>query len=112
MARAIERTTSLFVRSVREAIPEAKIQVQRSVKKHGRSNYVYIDLPGQFRGYKVRISDHPVGMMRALHGSESLYVNHLAKPDSWAVWLSKLPGAGVKKEPLMGGSSHNREETP
>jgi len=91
--RAIDRTTHLFVTSVREAVPEATISVQRSCAAHGRSNYVYIGLGGRSdrRPLKVRISDHPVGMRRALYGDEALFVHHLAKPASWSVWVSRLP---------------------
>lgn len=89
--RAIDKTVKLFVTSVKEAVPCANIRVQRSVAKHGRSTYVYIDLDGGWRPLKVRISDHPVGMRRALSGDENLFVHHLAKPASWAVWVSKLP---------------------
>lgn len=88
--RAIDKTTQLFVASVKEALPAAYVNVQRSTAKHGRSNYVYIYSDGP-RPLKVRISDHPVGMRRALSGDESLFVHHLAKPASWAVWVSKLP---------------------
>jgi hypothetical protein len=89
--RSIDKTTHLFVLSVREAIPDASIRVQRSIAKHGRSNYVYIDRKGYWRPLKVRISDHAVGMKRAMYGGEDLFVHHLAKPISWAVWVSELP---------------------
>lgn len=89
--RAIDKTTKLFVSSLKEALPNAGVQVQRSIAKHGRSNYVYIVLGGAHRSLKVRISDHPVGMRRALYGEEDLFVHHLAKPSSWAVWVSQLP---------------------
>jgi len=89
--RAIDRTTKLFVASVKEALPNTGIQVQRSTAAHGRSNYVYIILGGGRRSLKVRISDHAVGMRRALYGQEDLFVHHLAKPSSWAVWVSRLP---------------------
>lgn len=89
--RAIERTTGLFVASVKVALPDIHVQVQRSVAKHGRSNYVYIVLGGARRSLKVRISDHPVGMRRALYGEDDLFIHHLAKPASWAVWVSQLP---------------------
>lgn len=87
--RAIDRTTRQLMASVREALPEARLLVQRSNAPHGRSNYVFI-MQGR-RTLKVRISDHPVGMFRALHGGEDLFVHHLAKPPSWAVWVSQLP---------------------
>lgn len=88
--RAIDRTTGLFVASVKVALPDAAVQVQRSIAKHGRSNYVYIATGGA-RSLKVRISDHPVGMRRALYGEDDLFIHHLAKPASWAVWVSQLP---------------------
>lgn len=87
--RAIDRTTKLFIASVREALPDVQVYVDKSRARHGRSNYVYICLPNRTR--KVRISDHPVGMRRALYGNEDLFVHHLAKPASWAVWVSHLP---------------------
>lgn len=93
---AIDRTTELFVASVKEAVPNAQVSVQRSRAKHGSSNYVYLTLDGKrWRPIKVRISDHPVGMNRALYGGEDLFVHHLAKPASWAVWVSKLPRTRV-----------------
>lgn len=89
--RTIDRTTNLFVASVKDALPDVAVSVQRSAAKQGRSNYVYINLENRPRPIKVRISDHPVGMRRALYGEEDLFVHHLAKPASWAVWVSKLP---------------------
>jgi len=91
---AIERTTEQFIASVKEAMPEASIQIERSRAAHGRSNYVYIYFEhraGGTRVFKVRISDHPVGMRRATSGHENLYIDHKAKPASWAVWISRLP---------------------
>lgn len=88
--RAINRTTEQFVASVKEALPDARVSVHRSRARHGASNYVYIDIGGGVP-LKVRISDHPVGMRRALYGTEDLFVHHLAKPPSWAVWVSQLP---------------------
>lgn len=90
---AIERTTNQFVASVKEAMPEARIQIERSRAAHGKSNYVYIyfEHRGGTRVLKIRISDHPVGMRRALYGHEDLYIHHQAKPASWAVWVSRLP---------------------
>jgi hypothetical protein len=88
--RAIDRTTQLFVTSIKEALPNVRVNVQRSFAKHGRSNYVYLHLEGRWRPLKVRISDHPVGMRRALYGDENLFIHHLAKPASWAVWMSRL----------------------
>lgn len=88
--RAIDRTTQLFVSSVKVALPDASVRVEKSNTSHGRSNYVYIDI-GQIYDLKIRISDHAVGMRRALYGTEDLFVHHLAKPASWAVWVSGLP---------------------
>ena len=87
--RAIDRTTTQFVASVKEALPDVYMYVQKSVAKHGRSNYIYIHLPKRLRPLKVRISDHPVGMRRALWGEEDLFIHHLAKPASWAVWIGE-----------------------
>lgn len=89
--RAIDKTVKRFVTSVREAVPHAKVNVQRSVSAHGRSTYVYIVLDKRWNPIKVRISDHAVGMRRALYGGENLFIHHLAKPASWAVWVSQLP---------------------
>lgn len=77
--------------SIKEALPDAHVTVQRSFAKHGRSNYVYLQLEGRPRPLKVRISDHAVGMRRALYGDEDLFMHHLTKPSSWAVWVSQLP---------------------
>lgn len=88
--RAIDRTTQLFVASVKEALPDARLSVQKSWRKQGRSNYVFV-YRKQLRPLKVRISDHPVEMRRALYGEENLFIHHLAKPASWAVWVSQLP---------------------
>lgn len=87
--RRITRTTELFMKSVEEALPGVSMRLQRSVAKHGRSNYIYINIGG-WNDLKVRISDHPIGMRRALSGSESLYIFAGAKPESWAVWLGDL----------------------
>jgi hypothetical protein len=87
--RAITRTTNLFVASVEQVLPGIGIRVQRSVRPHGRSNYVYINMGG-WNDIKVRISDHSVGMRRGMSGSESLYIFAGAKPESWAVWLGEL----------------------
>lgn len=88
--RSIDKTTQRFVASVKVALPKANVRVHRSVAKQGRSNYVYIHTDAA-RFLKVRISDHPVGMRRALYGGEDLFVHYLARPDSWAVWVSQLP---------------------
>lgn len=96
--RAIDRTTDLFVVSVKIALPEARVTVQKSRASHGRSNYVYINVDGIARARKVRISDHPVGMRRAIYGDEDFFIEHRAKPRSWAVWVSELPKAMRKKD--------------
>jgi len=103
--RAIDKTTNLFVSSVKEALPDVEIYVQRSSRAHGRSNYVYIVLGGARRRLKVRISDHPVGMRRALYGEEDLFVHHLAKPASWAVWVSRLSARTSTPLALSNGES-------
>lgn len=104
--RAIDRTTDLFVASVRAALPGARIQVQRSHNQFGRSHYVFIDTgPGRMPT-KVRISDHAVGMPRAMSGRESLYLSAGDRPDRWAVWLSEFCrrcGAGSGKVLEMTG---------
>jgi hypothetical protein len=89
--RAVDRTTRLFLASIREALPAATYSVSRSRNTAGRSNYVYIY--GRQRSWKVRISDHPIGMRRALAGYEDLYVAAGALPASWAVWIGELVAA-------------------
>ena len=89
MGSRIERTTALFLASVREALPAAGVSVARSRSGAGRSNYVYLDLGG-VRPLKVRISDHPVGMRRALYGDEALFLAAGARPAAWAVFLGGL----------------------
>lgn len=86
--RAVDRTLSLFVKSIAEALPAASIQVVRSANAWGHSRYVYIRSCD--RVSKVRISDHAVGMRRALSGECQLYITAGAKPASWAVWLGEL----------------------
>ncbi|TPN11705.1 hypothetical protein [Mesorhizobium sp. B2-1-2] len=86
--RAVDRTMQLLVASIREALPGMHIGISRSCNAAGRSNYVYIHAPG--RTYKIRISDHAIGMRRALSGREDLYIPAGAKPASWAVWLGNL----------------------
>lgn len=88
--RAIDRTTAKFVEACKVALPGVPVRIQRSLTAHGRSNYVYIDVPRRVLALKVRISDHPVGMRRALSGAEQLYLHHLATPDHWSVWLSEM----------------------
>lgn len=86
--RAVDRSTRKFVDSVRSALPEARIQLSRSKNSHGRSNYVYI-YAGK-RCLKVRISDHAIGMQRALSGREDLYITAGTSIDGWSVWLGDL----------------------
>lgn len=86
--RAVDRTTKLFLASLDAALPGVHRQVSRSSTRAGRSNYVFIHVP--LRCYKIRISDHSIGMRRALSGAEDLYIFAGAKPASWAVWLGDL----------------------
>lgn len=89
--RAIERTTKQFVASLKAAIPSLRIiSVERSETSFGRSNYVHIRNQNQRRYWKVRISDHAVGMRRAQSGREDLYLAAGAHPPDWAVWLSEF----------------------
>lgn len=86
--RAVDRTTQLFLASIKHALPGLRTQVSKSRNAAGRSNYVFI-----FAGrntYKVRISDHAIGMRRAMRGEEDLYIFAGSKPASWAVWLGEL----------------------
>ena len=85
--RAIERTTRQFVASLKDAIPSLSISIERSQNAYGRSNYVHIRDQAQRRYWKVRISDHAVGMRRALSGRDDAYITAGSKPASWAVWL-------------------------
>lgn len=87
--RAIDRTTNAFVASVLAALPDAQTQVDRSVNRQGgRSNYVYIYAGGHTT--KVRISDHAVGMRRAMFGNENLLMHAGATIDDWSVWLAQF----------------------
>ncbi|TIW28698.1 MAG: hypothetical protein E5V63_04260 [Mesorhizobium sp.] len=86
--RAVERTTNLFVASLREALPGISATVERSRNDFGRANYVHIRTGRLY--FKVRISDHAIGMRRALSGREDLYIFAGAKPASWAAWLGAL----------------------
>ncbi|MGG7535343.1 hypothetical protein [Rhizobium sp. 12,4] len=88
--RAIERTTRQFVASLEEAMPGLQIAVERSRNDWGRSHYVHIRDDAQQRYWKVRISDHAVGMRRALSGREDAYISAGARPASWAVWIGEL----------------------
>lgn len=86
--RAVDRTLDLFKRSIKEALPDAHISVSRSRNAARHSRYVYIH--GRRRVWKVRISDHAVGMRRALSGECDLFVAAGARSASWAVWLGAL----------------------
>ncbi len=90
MVRAIDRTTRLFVASLKVAAPELLVSVDRSRNTYGRSNYVHIRDADRRRYWKVRISDHSVGMRRALSGREDCYIAAGAGPSTWAVWLGDL----------------------
>lgn len=86
---AIDRTTRRFVASIKDALPEARVSVQKSVNKAGRSHYVYIYLKN-LRPRKIRISDHKVGMRRAVYGDEDWFLHDRATPDNWSIWLGQL----------------------
>jgi hypothetical protein len=86
--RAVDRTTRQFIQSLQEALPGARHQISRSRNIAGRSNYVFIFVG--HRSFKIRISDHPIGMRRALSGVEDLYIVAGRPPASWAVWLGDL----------------------
>lgn len=88
--RAIERTTRQFVAAVQDAAPGLQIQISRSCTDYGRSNYVYLCDHGRRFYRKVRISDHSVGMRRAMSGREDLYIHAKTKSSSWSVWLGEL----------------------
>jgi hypothetical protein len=86
--RAVDRTTRQFLASLQEALPGIRTSTSRSRNAAGRSTYVFIY--GRQRSWKVRISDHPIGMRRALRGEEDLYIFAGTRPSSWAVWLGEL----------------------
>jgi hypothetical protein len=86
--RAVDRTTQLFVASIKDALPGLRTQVSKSSNAAGRSNYVFIFT--NRRSFKVRISDHAIGMRRAMRHQEDLYIFAGSKPASWAVWLGDL----------------------
>lgn len=88
--RAVERTTQLFVRSLEQTGVIFKISIEKSRSAYGQSNYVFIRHANAPRFWKVRISDHPVGMRRALAGTEQLHIPAGAKPSSWAVWIGEI----------------------
>ncbi|MCZ8545063.1 hypothetical protein OOJ09_12790 [Mesorhizobium qingshengii] len=62
--------------------------MSKSHNAAGRSTYVFIFTSR--RSFKVRISDHAIGMRRAMRGEEDLYIFAGSKPASWAVWLGEL----------------------
>lgn len=88
--RAVDRTTNLFMASVKDALPGIDLRVSKSKNSAGRSNYVFIPKGGHVYAIKVRISDHPIGMRRATSGQEDLYIFAGAGPDSWATWIGQL----------------------
>lgn len=71
-------------------MPGLRISIDRSQNAFGRSHYVHIRDEAQQRYWKVRISDHAVGMRRALSGREDAYISAGARPASWAVWIGEL----------------------
>lgn len=85
---AVDRTLKLFKASIAEALPDHRFQVSRSRNAAGDSRYIYIYLTGWTA--KVRISDHAVGMRRALSGECDLFIPAGAKPANWAVWLGQI----------------------
>lgn len=87
---AIERTTCQFVAALKETLPDLQVSVDRSRTAFGRSNYVHIRDQAGRRYWKVRISDHSIGMRRALSGREDLYITAGTRPPSWAVWLGEF----------------------
>lgn len=91
--RAIERTTKQFVAALAAELPGLRITVERSKSPYGRSNYIHIHDQALPRYWKVRISDHAIGMRRALSGREDLYITAGTKPPSWAVWLGEFKRA-------------------
>ena len=86
--RAVDRTLRLFKASVAEALPGVRVSVSRSRNRAGHSRYVYLHI--RLEVLKVRISDHAVGMRRALSGECDLFIAAGAGPASWAVWLGEL----------------------
>jgi len=96
---AVERTTKLFCASVKEALPDFRVFVTRSRTQAGRSNYVHIRDQKQPMYWKIRISDHPVGMRRAMSGESDLYIVAGAETSSWAVWLSELVSSHGNSKP-------------
>ncbi|MBV6648092.1 MAG: hypothetical protein KI789_00065 [Hoeflea sp.] len=92
MMLAVERTTKLFVRSLEQTGIAFKISIEKSRTAFGQSNYVFIRHANSSCFWKVRISDHPVGMARALSGREHLHIPAGARPSSWAVWIGEIVG--------------------
>lgn len=87
---AVERTTKLFVRSLDQTGIAFKISIEKSRTVYGQSNYVFIRHANSPLFWKVRISDHPVSMGRALSGREHLHIPAGAKASSWAVWIGGI----------------------
>lgn len=111
--RAVDRTTRLFVKSLQEAMPGVRHSVSRSRNAAGFSNYVYIysTVTGPL---KVRISDHAIGMRRALRREEDLYIVAGRPPSSWAVWLGETARwyEGLQKRALPPARSTGPENSP
>jgi hypothetical protein len=90
--KAVKHTAYLFCKSVEHALPAARLNVVSNNGKGGYSRYIYIHLPQQQRPLKVRVSDHTVGLRRALSGECDLFLFSGARPASWAVWLGEIVG--------------------
>ena len=88
--RAIDRTSRDFVRSLRDEVPDAKISVERYRSDFGRSYYVHIRDGSGTSYWKVRISDHQIGMRRAMSGREEFYISAGDSIDRWAAWLGEF----------------------
>ena len=88
--KAVKHTAYLFVKSVEHALPSAKVSVVTSDRPWGYSRYIYLRLPNLMRPIKVRVSDHEIGMRRAISGECDLYIRGGAKPDSWSVWIGDM----------------------
>lgn len=88
--RAVDRTTLRFMACLEDAIPGVRLTLSKSKNGAGRSNYVYIANGRHQFAIKVRISDHPVGRMRALYGREDFHIAAGEGPGKWAVWIGRL----------------------
>jgi hypothetical protein len=96
---SVDRTAKLFIESVETALPEARIQNDRYRSDWGYSRYVFVNCGKWW--FKIRISDHAVGMRRATSGECDLFLSGGDGPARWAVWLSKTV-AMVNASPLLG----------